>query len=137
MPSAAAKKYEVPSGFTATTDNVALPVEEISSDEHRLWLIRTPTDVNISNLDGVKISLKGGEHAEVQIGDIGYEFTRKEHHNDTQRLSVLLQEEGGEQLTLASGVFLWLGYSYKEGIVSRDSTDCKPFKAATTGLLGT
>ncbi|XP_037529919.1 uncharacterized protein LOC119407129 [Rhipicephalus sanguineus] len=105
MPSAEAKKYEVPSGFSATTDNVALPAEEISSDEHRVWLIQTPTDINISNLDGVKISLRGGEHTEVQIGDNSYEFTRKEHHSDTQRMSVLLQDEGHEQLTLASGIF--------------------------------
>uniref|UniRef100_A0A224Y6P7 Protein containing RNA polI A34 domain n=1 Tax=Rhipicephalus zambeziensis TaxID=60191 RepID=A0A224Y6P7_9ACAR len=128
MPSAAAKKYEVPSGFTATTDNVALPVEEISSDEHRLWLIRTPTDVNISNLDGMKISLKGGEHAEVQIGDIGYEFTRKEHHNDTQRLSVLLQEEGGEQLTLASGVFCGMATLTKKALCPEIPQAASPSK---------
>uniref|UniRef100_A0A6G5ADT9 Uncharacterized protein n=1 Tax=Rhipicephalus microplus TaxID=6941 RepID=A0A6G5ADT9_RHIMP len=116
MPSVEAKKYEVPSSFSATTGNVALPVEEISSDEHRLWLIRTPTDVNISNLDGVKISLRGGEQTEVQIGDIGYEFTRKEYHSDTQHLSVLLKEEEGEQLTLASGIFCGMATLTKKAL---------------------
>ncbi|XP_050030957.1 uncharacterized protein [Dermacentor andersoni] len=105
MPSAEAKRYQVPTGFSATTDSVALPAEEISEDEHRLWLIQTPNDVKISDLDGVKISLRGGNHTVLQIGENSYEFTRNEHRGDTQRLSVLVQEETGEQLTLASGVF--------------------------------
>uniref|UniRef100_A0A131XMZ5 Uncharacterized protein n=1 Tax=Hyalomma excavatum TaxID=257692 RepID=A0A131XMZ5_9ACAR len=128
MPSVEAKKYQVPDGFSAATENIALPSEEISTDEHRLWLIQTPTDVNISNLDGVKISLRGGDHAVVEIGENSYEFSRKENHKDTQRLSVLLQEEEGEQLTLASGFFAGMATLTKKVVCPEKPQDASPSK---------
>lgn len=128
MPSAEDKRYQVPTGFSATTEGVALPAEEISADEHRLWLIQTPNDVNISNLDGVKISLRGGDHAVLQIGENSYEFTRKEHQRDTQQLSVLLQEEAGEQLMLASGVFSGMATLTKKAVCPDKPQAASPSK---------
>ncbi|XP_077547339.1 uncharacterized protein LOC144159622 [Haemaphysalis longicornis] len=105
MPSATNKKYEVPAAFSAASDGVALPAEELAAEEHRLWLIQTPSDVTLSNLDGVKISLRGSNEAVVQIGENSYEFTKKEGLKESQQLSVAVQEEAGEQVMLAPSSF--------------------------------
>lgn len=105
MPSATNKKYQVPDAFSSASDGVALPAEELDVEEHRLWLIQAPSDISISNLDGVKISLRGSNHAVVQIGESSYEFTKREDLKESQQLSVAVQDEAGQQLMLAPNVF--------------------------------
>ncbi|XP_077495553.1 uncharacterized protein LOC144106580 [Amblyomma americanum] len=120
MPSAATKKYQVPDGFCAVTNGVALPAEEVSADEHRVWLIQTPNDVNISNLDGVKISLRGGDRTSVQIGEDTYEFLKRENHSETQKLSISVQDETSEQITLVGGTFAGMATLMKEMTCLKD-----------------
>lgn len=105
MPSATNKKYEVPAAFSSASDGVALPAEELAAEEHRVWLIQAPTDISISNLDGVKISLKGSNHAVVQIGENSYDFSKREDLKESQQLSIAVQEEAGQQIMLAANAF--------------------------------
>uniref|UniRef100_A0A0K8R9U6 Uncharacterized protein n=1 Tax=Ixodes ricinus TaxID=34613 RepID=A0A0K8R9U6_IXORI len=100
MPSAAAstKSYKVPSGFSSVKEN-PLSLDNVGTEEKRIWLFQTPNEVNIADLNGLEIFLRNSDEKVVRIGDNSYTFTRTAETEYTKSLSVaMLSNEDGQNI---------------------------------------
>uniref|UniRef100_A0A147BI60 Putative secreted protein n=2 Tax=Ixodes ricinus TaxID=34613 RepID=A0A147BI60_IXORI len=89
--------YKVPSGFSSVKEN-PLSLDNVGTEEKRIWLFQTPNEVNIADLNGLEIFLRNSDEKVVRIGDNSYSFTRTAETEYTKSLSVAMSDEDGQNI---------------------------------------
>ncbi|CAN8000987.1 unnamed protein product, partial [Ixodes hexagonus] len=87
--------YEVPSGFCPVKEN-PLSLDNVATDEKRIWLFQMPNEVNVADLDGLEIPLRGSDENVVRIAGNSYTLVKTAETEYTKGLSMaaLSKEDG-------------------------------------------